>query len=150
MLNTLKLLLPAIIPSWNFFDVIAPSPRIQYALLTQDNHILLDWQEFRPRTAHLSLPQMLARLLWNPTWNESLFMISCAERIMQQPTEHSEFEILERIADSLLNKELSDELKNKAFLQFRLELIQRKGNAIEHAFCFSSRAVSLNALRGHA
>ena len=33
MRNPFKLLLPALIPSWSFFDVIAPSPRIEYALL---------------------------------------------------------------------------------------------------------------------
>ena len=32
MQNALRLLLPALIPSWRFFDVIAPSPRIEYAL----------------------------------------------------------------------------------------------------------------------
>ena len=33
MLRTLKLLLPVLIPSWRFFDFIAPSPRIQFSLL---------------------------------------------------------------------------------------------------------------------
>ena len=33
MLQTVKLLLPALIPSWRFFSTIAPSPRIEFALL---------------------------------------------------------------------------------------------------------------------
>lgn len=31
VLAPFKLLLPALIPSWNFFDVIAPAPRVEYA-----------------------------------------------------------------------------------------------------------------------
>ena len=94
-LNTLKLLLPALIPSWNFFDVIAPSPRIEYTLLNSQNESVTDWQEFRPRPEQLSFIQLLFRLLLNPRWNETLFMVSCAERILQNPTEyqHSENEI---------------------------------------------------------
>jgi len=30
MLRTLQLLLPALIPSWEFFKAVAPSPRIEY------------------------------------------------------------------------------------------------------------------------
>ena len=50
MLHGLKLLLPALIPSWRFFDTIAPSPRIEYALL-HDPHAAAAWREFRPRPA---------------------------------------------------------------------------------------------------
>ncbi len=94
MLHTLKLLLPALLPSWNFFDVIAASPRIQFCLLTKENEPPPEWHEFRPRPEKLTLIQMLKRILWNPQWNESLFMVSCAERIIehssQLASQHSE------------------------------------------------------------
>ncbi|MFT4253889.1 MAG: hypothetical protein QM608_15565 [Caulobacter sp.] len=97
MLQPLKLLLPALIPSWNFFDVIAPSPRIEYALLASPE-AEPDWREFRPRPARMSPAVMLRRLFWNPQGNEALFLVSCAERLVDQPTAHSEDEIFRRIA----------------------------------------------------
>jgi hypothetical protein len=104
-LHTIKLLLPALIPSWSFFDIISASPRIQFALLKTENETILEWREFRPRPKHQSFMQMLKRLLWNPKWNESLFLVSCAERIMEQDTQysidHSETEILKRIENEL-------------------------------------------------
>ena len=70
MLRTLKLLLPALVPSWRFFDTIAPSPRIEYALLrnAEEPPSSDDWREFRPRPARQSAIRMLGRLLWNPVW----------------------------------------------------------------------------------
>ncbi len=97
MLQSLKLLLPALIPSWNFFDVIAPSPRIEYALLSSPD-AAPEWREFRPRPQRVSATAMLSRLFWNPRRNEDLFLVSCAERLVDQPTAHSEDEIFRRIA----------------------------------------------------
>ena len=83
MLRPLALLLPALIPSWRFFDVIAPSPRIEFAMLTSPDSAAV-WQAFRPRPARVALSTMLGRLFWNPRWNESLFLVSCAERLVDQ------------------------------------------------------------------
>ena len=44
MLQTLKLLLPALIPSWRFFDTIAPSPRIEFTLLKTAQDAPGDWR----------------------------------------------------------------------------------------------------------
>jgi hypothetical protein len=88
MLATLKLLLPALLPSWRFFDSVGPSPRIEY---------LLDRREFRPPPLMLPVWRMLARLVWNPQRNESLFLTSCAERLMENPTAHSANEISARV-----------------------------------------------------
>jgi hypothetical protein len=123
MRNPLALLLPALIPSWNFFDVIAPSPRIEYAVLPSPDPAPAEWREVRPRPAHVSLADMLARLVWNPRWNETLFLVSCAERLMDEPTAHSEDEIFHRIAADLAPGA-------DAWLTFRLVLVQRQGEAI--------------------
>lgn len=117
MLRPLTLLLPALIPSWRFFDVIAPSPRIEYALLPTEV-AAADWREFRPRPQRVSLPQMLGRLLWNPRWNETLFLVSCAERLVDAPTAHSEDEIFRRIAADLADAP-------EAWLAFRLVFVHR-------------------------
>tara|TARA_Y100000052_G_scaffold27554_2_gene36273 strand:+ start:17501 stop:17911 length:411 start_codon:yes stop_codon:yes gene_type:complete len=100
--RTLQLILPALIPSWNFFDVIAPSPRIEYALLTSAEDAPVHWQAFRPRPETLSALTLLRRLFWNPRWNETLFLVSCAERLSQGITpDHSAREILTRMKREL-------------------------------------------------
>ena len=59
MLKTLALLLPALIPSWRFFDTITLPPRIEYSLLKTTGELSNRWQEFRPRPSHLSIPNIL-------------------------------------------------------------------------------------------
>lgn len=140
MLKTIKLLLPALLPSWNFFDIIAPSPRILYALLDSPNDCEKQWQEFRPRPARLSLAAMLGRLLWNPRWNESLFMMSCAERIYENYTPHSETQILQRIRVELLSEEVNRLPPDTArYLQFRLVFITRENDRWLEQVEFESR-----------
>ncbi|MBI1684311.1 hypothetical protein [Caulobacter hibisci] len=128
MLRSLKLLLPALIPSWNFFDVIAPSPRIEYAVLAAPDADP-DWREFRPRPDHVSIPAMLGRLAWNPRWNESLFLVSCAERLVDEPTAHSEDEIFARIAA---------DFPEAAWLRFRLVFLSQESGALVSEVLFVS------------
>jgi len=59
MLSILKLMLPVIIPSWNFFDIIVPSPRIQYALLNNKDSKNCTWIEFRPRPDKLPVTSIV-------------------------------------------------------------------------------------------
>ena len=77
MLHLLKLLIPAIAPSWNFFDIITASPRIQFTLLQSEYEIPDQWFYFRPHPAHLTFTQILGRLFWNAKWNETMFTIGC-------------------------------------------------------------------------
>lgn len=144
LLHTLKLLLPALIPSWNFFDVIAPSPRIQFTLLNKEDEPPHEWHEFRPRPIHISFIQMLKRMLWNPTWNESLYMLSCAERLIEKYTPHSEDEILQRIIKELKNTPENALLLNATHLQFRLIVIQRKNEQLHEELTFLSRIQPLS------
>lgn len=127
-LTGLRLLLPAIVPSWRFFDAVTASPRVDYALLTASDAVAGDWQEFRPRPAHLGAPTMLRRLLWNPTWNENLFLVSLAERLMRgesaESVAHSERELLLRVARHLDRHGPCDP---GAHLQIRLRFIGRFG-----------------------
>lgn len=125
MLRPLALLLPALIPSWRFFDVIAPSPRIEFATLASPDSAAV-WQAFRPRPARVALSTMLVRLFWNPRWNESLFLVSCAERLVDQPTQHSQDEIFQRIASDLRDR-LEGGPEAAPWLTFRLVFLQRQG-----------------------
>ena len=142
--NTLKLLLPAVIPSWRFFDFIAPSPRVQYTLLSNADARPDSWQEFRPRPQSLSLFTLPGRMFWNPRWNESLFLVSCAERLVDYPTRHSEDEIWQRIACQLLRDMTDAELSVPTFLQFRLVFVKRSEGYLEQTVLFHSRIESLS------
>jgi len=136
MLQTLKLLLPALIPSWRFFDTIAPSPRIEFTLLKTAQDASDRWQEFRPRPARLSISSMLTRMVWNPRWNESLFLVSCAERLMESPTEHSGQEILKRLKAELERNSI--DVMATPYLQFRLVFVSREGSQLQKHITFIS------------
>jgi hypothetical protein len=136
VLKTVKLLLPALIPSWRFFDTIAPSPRIEFTLLRAAHDVPENWQEFRPRPAHLSLASMLKRLFWNPHWNETLFLVSCAERLMENREEHCTHEIAKRLRTELERKTmLSVEMP---YLRFRLVCVHRQGMRLQQHITFTS------------
>lgn len=140
-LQPLKLLLPALIPSWNFFDIISPSPRIEYSLLYSEEDKPLNWTEFRPRPIQFSLRETLKNTIWNPKWNETLFLVSCAERIIENYTQHSENEIFKRIEKDLLQR---NETTDKIFLQFRLLFIHRQGINLKSEVLFISQIHKLS------
>jgi len=133
MLHTLKLLLPALVPSWRFFDTIAPSPRIEYTYLQTLQDMPENWHEFRPRPVHIPFVTMLKHMVWNPRWNESLFLTSCAERLLDIPTAHSEAEIRKRLEIELANS--PDALP---YWQFRLVLLSRQGADLQKHIGFIS------------
>jgi hypothetical protein len=132
MLKSLKLLAPVLFPSWRFFDTIAASPRIEVIRLTAADEAVGDWQPFRPRPQKLSYAAILHRLFWNPDWNETLFLTSCAERLLENPTEHSVREISTRIA-----ADLAAEVDRPSF-RFRLTLVSREGDALRKEFAYVS------------
>ena len=133
MSNPLRLLLPALMPSWNFFDVIAPSPRVEYAVTGSADAAPEAWREFRPRSQRLAPGLMAARLLWNPRWNESLFLVSCAERLIDNPTAHSEDEIFQRIAADLRRGG-----EKQGWLTFRLVFVSREDGTIAREVLFEA------------
>lgn len=124
MLRSLQLLIPAIIPSWRFFDAIAPSPRIEFALLENRDDPAADWEEFRPRPEKLSLVTAMKHMFFNPVWNETLFLVSCSERLIEKPTDHSKLEILKRLRSWLATQPI--EGREARFLQFRLVFVTRE------------------------
>ncbi len=137
MLRLLSLLLPALIPSWRFFKTVAPSPRIEYRLIGPDG--AGGWQEDRPRPRHLSFGQMLRRMLWNPDWNEQLYLVSCSERLIEAPSQHSLDEINIRVARLLP--------PGPQQLQFRLVFLSREGDQIVKLVEYESTPVPLCALQ---
>lgn len=98
MLTMLKLALPAIIPSWRFFEEIAPSPRIEVTYPELDPDL---WAEFYARPQTISIPARIVRLFWNPAWNESLYLVSCAERVVADDDISAARQIAERIGKNV-------------------------------------------------
>ena len=125
MLKTFKLLLPALIPAWNFFDWVAPSPRIEYALLNSAEDAPQEWREFQPRPSSISFRAITARLFFNPKWNETLFLVSCAERIADAPDNHSVREIFDRINADLIRTAHAS--CPPSFLRFRIVFVTQGG-----------------------
>jgi len=142
--STLKSLLPAIIPSWNFFDYIAPSPRAQFALLHSEDGLPSKWHEYCPQPDYISFITMLKRMFWNSQWNESLYVMSCAERLMDKPTHHSEDEILNCIKQYVIANNQKYNLENIKHLQFRLVFIKRQGEELQHEVTFLSRIAAFS------
>lgn len=125
--HSLNLLLPALIPSWRFFDEIAPSPRIEYALLNAEQSAVQTWQEFHPIPARLSAGDILKNMVYNARWNERLYLVSCAERLMKNGSERCQSEIFERI-QTVLKRERAGST-GTPYLQFRLVFITRSTDA---------------------
>lgn len=141
MLNTLKLLLPALMPSWRFFSEIAPSPRIEIAVLDKADSEDAAWHEFRPRPDHVSPIQMFFRMFYNAHWNEGLFLMSCAERYTKSPADHSIDEIVTRIRTELECE--VDDVQNYPFMRFRLVFVHRDGGKLLKHVTFVSTVYSL-------
>ncbi len=137
-------LLPALIPSWRFFDYIGPSPRMQFAIVAKPDDPVPCWQEFRPRPAHLPFAFMLWRLFWNPQWNETLYMVSCAEKLFEKPSAMREEELLTRIAAAIARGEFADTVAGPAFLLLRIVVVKRVGEQIVQQVSFVSSARRLD------
>ncbi len=122
MPGTLRLLLPALLPSWRFFSGVGPSPRIE---IREPGGA---WHEFAPRLTHVPLLRMLRRLVWNPRWNDRLYLVSLSERLAEDPTPHARREFEARIARDL----------PPGRWQFRLIFVFREGERLEREVLWSS------------
>lgn len=125
MRDTLKLLLPGLIPSWAFFKAVEPSPRVEWRLIPPNDVEGGQWTEARQRPQKVTFARMALRLFWNPQWNEALYLVSLAERLAQEASAHSINEI---------HRLLESELGQAAFavqgahVQFRLVFTHRDGS----------------------
>ena len=133
MLETLKLLLPIFIPSWQFFKEIAPSPRIEFTLLKTEQD-QAKWQEFNLQPQESA--NLLTSLFHNPRWNESLYIANCAEQLIADPQEYYSQEILKRIQTELERKQM--ELSATPYLQFRLIFISKQNGELKQDLLYSS------------
>lgn len=133
-----RLLIPALIPSWRFFDAIAPAPRIEFALMSDAEDAVSAWQEFRPRPAQLSWPALLRRMFWNPRWNESLYLASCAERLLEQPGAAFENELLSRVGRGILADGARRDVSPAEYFCVRVIVVKRDRGQISREVMFTS------------
>lgn len=119
-MHFLSLLLPGLIPSWQFFKTVEPSPRVQWRALSDDGSG--DWHGYAQRPVSIPLNSYLKRLFWNPDWNDALFVVSLAERLIAQETHHNLNEIRRRVAA------VSAPSHPQGRLQFRILFIHREGD----------------------
>ena len=127
MQNVLKLLLPGLIPSWEFFKAVEPSPRVHWRVLHHLNGAAPAWQEYQPRPNRISLGTVIFRLFWNPRWNEALYLVSLAERLTLDPTAHSTDEIQRHLLAEAVS---TGKHPHDAYLQFQLAFVCEEDRGI--------------------
>ncbi len=134
MLHVLAMIGPILLPSWRFFKTVGPSPRIEWCNVDQGLKHDGDWQTFRPRPKHVPVCKMLLQLIWNPTWNEALYLVSCCERVAQNVDAHAVAEIRAHVAQYLQSSDISGPFK------FRLVFVSRQGEEVQEDVLFVSEA----------
>jgi len=93
MLHLIRLILPTIFPSWRFFKEVEASPRLEW----RSSDVGANWHSAMHRRTHLTPWLVLRRLVWNRNWNEYLFLVTCSERLLIEPTQHAVDEIVVRL-----------------------------------------------------
>lgn len=131
-------LLPALLPGWRFFDEIGPSPRVDYALLPSVSALAdADWQPFRPAPLRLGLCALLWRLLWNPERNETLYVLRCAERVLEGDSGFPLHELQRRIDAAARAGQLYPRTTAPpALLVFRVRGVWREGASLVEQVAF--------------
>ncbi|WP_425072210.1 hypothetical protein [Sagittula sp. S175] len=135
MLHVLKLLLPALIPSWRFFRAVAPSPRVERRVWTYGRPG--PWQEVYERPEDVSFGTMLRRMLWNPEWNGALFLVTLSERLVEHGSDHAAREILRRAAEGVSGERV----------QVRLVFVRLEGGQLLREVLYQSAEVPMAEAR---
>jgi hypothetical protein len=138
MLKTCALILPALIPSWRFFQTVEASPRVEWTLLATARETPSKWHPLRPRPDTVTPLQMLARLFWNPAGNDAPYITSCAERIALGTCPHSVGEITTRILRHITTLPIQSCTK---LMQFRLVFVAHDGAGLTRETFFLSTPV---------
>lgn len=86
--------------------------------------------------------RLLRRMFWNARWNEQLYMVSLAERLVVYPTQHSHQHMLQRIQQELFEQK---SLTGKNWLKFRLVFIHREGNRLIEEVGYESDTIQIEA-----
>ena len=72
-------------------------------------------------------------------------MVSCAEKLLDEPSIRREDELLTRIGATIARGEAGDKIKGSTYLRFRIVVLKREGGQISRRVGFVSSARRLDA-----
>ena len=137
-LHMLKLLLPILFPSWRFFRCIDPSPRLEYGYCESLKDQPERWYPLEKPLQHFNYVSAIFHLFFNPTWNQQLFMNTCAEHLFEGANERWESFIVRRIMSDKKIVRIAG-LLNKNVIQFRIKAIINNDGHITSPILFTSK-----------
>ncbi len=135
MLRMIKLLLPALIPSWRFFKSVEPSPRIEYRFGATGSDA--EWSDAFPLPDQVPVAAMLSRLFWNPRWNKYLYVVTCAERLAETGDPFRVAQINAHLT------ELHPPPASAGTLEFRLSFVSAQEGTLVREVVFQSDPVAV-------
>jgi hypothetical protein len=142
----LSLIFPIFFPSWRFFSEVDPSPRFLLAFLSKENDTPDTWQEFFLLPVKVTWLQSFVNLFWNPSWNQRLYLNSCAERLLNEYSLERENEIVARLLLAISNS--SETLMSDAhYIIVRIDTLIRENKQITQTTQFISRPHALARFR---
>lgn len=133
----LDYLLPALLPSWRFFNDIGPSPRLEFCVLLHAGDSPLRWQPLRPPPQHITVAAQLRRLVWNPHGNEALYLLSSSEKILQRQSIAAQMDIARRMTAAFASGEIATMPQDRFFV-FRLLEVARGEDGLLSQVSFES------------
>ena len=143
----IKLLFPILFPSWRFFSSIGPSPRIDVAFIAEKNAEPQAWLPFRSLPEQVGFAAGVRRLLHNPTWNERLYINTCAEHLFEGPSDFYAQEIGARLVNAVFNREMNVDDAFQ-YLVFRIRAIEFDAGQVRDEVVFISQPFLLQAAGG--
>ena len=127
--HSLALFLPALAPSWRFFEEIKPSPRIEIAVLRGERAEARRWAEFRPKPETVSIGALIVRLVFNPHRNENLYLLTACEKFLLEESHAARRTILARIRSDLSGVAASEaQNPERSWVVFRIAALRREGH----------------------
>ena len=162
--TAVRLLGPVLIPSWRFFDVVAPSPRLEYAIADSAGAAFAQWHVLPLLVANVSLRQMLWRLFYNAQRNDALFLVSCCERVLEQAdtavdtAPHDDSSLAARAQQEILRRATRHAQQTgrlpthgavQHWLRFRILEVRRVEDDLHTELAFSSAAFAVADVTAH-
>ena len=159
--RVLRMVIPVLVPSWRFFDSIGPSPRLEYQWQAPDapEDPAQAWTPWVLTPARVGVGTMFARLLFNAARNETLYLLACCERLVDDASHHAEQEIAarlaahlgeERLAAHLGEERLAAHLKNErlaapGLVRFRIVEVYPEAGQLQRQVAFVSAPFAVAA-----
>lgn len=137
-------LLPALLPSWRFFDRVGAAPRLEWARTAEGAAPV--WREFRPQPVRRSIDEIATSLVWAPRRNETLFLLSCAERLLESPEPALERVLLTRLRELARAGELPG-AAHEDRLHVRVVITERDGDTIASREAWRAAPLALGSPR---